>query len=152
MATIAALGPWSWLIAGLVLIGLEALSPGIFLFWFGVAAILTGLADWLFDLPWQGNLLGFAALAGIAVLVGRRLTRRTGDDIPGDPRLNRRVEALVGRTFLLDRPILGGEGRIRVDDTVWRVAGPEMAAGSAVRVVRADGTTLVVEDAALTAT
>ncbi|WP_375461561.1 NfeD family protein [uncultured Enterovirga sp.] len=147
MASFIALGPWAWLIVGLVLIGLETLSPGIFLVWFGIAAILTGLADWAFDLPWQGNLLGFAALSGLAVAAGRRLTRQTGDDIPGDPKLNRRVESLVGRTFLLDRPITAGEGRIRVDDTVWRVVGPEMAAGSSVRVVRADGTTLVVEGA-----
>lgn len=148
MATFIALGPWAWLIVGIVLIALETLSPGIFLFWFGIAAVLTGLADWAFDLPWQGNLLGFAVLSGVAVLVGRRLTRQSGDDIPGDPHLNRRVEALVGRTFRLDRPITAGEGRIRVDDTVWRVVGPELDVGAAVRVLRADGTTLVVEGAA----
>ncbi|MDB5592386.1 NfeD family protein [Enterovirga sp.] len=148
MATIVALGPWAWLIGGLVLIALEALLPGVLLMWFGIAALLTGVADWLFDLPWQANLLGFAALSGLAVVVGRRLTRHAGDDIPADQRLNRRVEALIGRTYLLDRPILAGEGRIRVDDTVWRVVGPDLPAGTPVRVLRAEATTLIVEAAA----
>lgn len=147
MSTIIALGPWSWLIAGLILMGLETLSPGIFLFWFGIAALVTGLADWAFNLPWQGNLIGFAVLSGIAVMVGRRLTRQHGDEIAGSPNLNRRLDALIGRTFVLERPITAGEGRIRVDDTLWRVIGPEMAAGTAVRVLRADGTSLVVEGA-----
>ena len=42
---------------------------------------------------------------------------------------------------------MGGEGRIRVDDSSWRVTGPNQPAGAAVRVVRVDGATLVVEAA-----
>jgi membrane protein implicated in regulation of membrane protease activity len=61
--------------------------------------------------------------------------------------LNRRAEALVGRVFTLEAPIAGGVGRIRVDDTSWRVTGPDMLEGAAVRVVRVEGATLVVEAA-----
>ena len=52
---------------------------------------------------------------------------------------------LVGRSFRLDQPIVSGEGQVRVDDSVWRVVGPDLPAGSAVRVARLDGATLVVE-------
>ena len=62
--------------------------------------------------------------------------------------LNRRGEALIGRIFQLDRPIVSGEGRIRVDDSVWRVVGPDLAMGAAVRVVRIEGASLIVEPAA----
>jgi membrane protein implicated in regulation of membrane protease activity len=41
----------------------------------------------------------------------------------------------------------GGEGRIRVGDSSWRVTGPELLAGTQVRVVRVEGATLVVEKA-----
>ena len=64
------------------------------------------------------------------------------------PHLNRRADALVGRQFVLETPIFAGAGTIRVDDTVWRVAGPDLPAGSRVTVQRADGVMLYVGAAA----
>ena len=61
--------------------------------------------------------------------------------------LNRRNEALIGRVFTLEQPIVDGIGTVRIDDTVWRVNGPECPAGSRVRVTQADGATLAVEPA-----
>ena len=37
------LGTWNWLIFGIVLMALELLAPGVFLFWLGLAALLVGL-------------------------------------------------------------------------------------------------------------
>ena len=34
------------------------------------------------------------------------------------------------------------EGRIRIDDSIWRVAGPDSPAGTRIRVEAADGTLL----------
>ncbi len=134
---------WAWLIAGLVLVGAETLAPGVFLVWLGIAALLTGVLDWAFDLSWQAAGVIFALLAVLSVLVGRVLTR---GDTDAPPWLGR-GEALVGRTFTLDRPITDGAGRIRVGDSVWRVVGPDLPAGAAVRAARLDGATLVVEAA-----
>lgn len=145
MPDLAALGPWPWLIAGLILVGLETLVPGVFLVWLGIAAILTGIADWLFAMGWQANLILFGALALVSVFTGRALTRRPDEADLAYPLLNRRAAALVGRVFTLDRPIAAGEGRVRVDDSVWRVTGPDLEAGRTVRVLRVDGATLVVE-------
>ena len=36
------LGPWGWMIAGLILLGLEIIAPGNVFVWFGVAALITG--------------------------------------------------------------------------------------------------------------
>jgi membrane protein implicated in regulation of membrane protease activity len=143
-SAIQSLGAWAWIILGLVLAALELLSPGIFLIWLGLAAILTGLVDGALDLSWQASTLLFAALSVAAVLVGRAISRPAvqRDDASA---LNRRGEALVGRSFTLEAPIAGGEGRVRVGDSSWRVTGPDAPAGSAVRVVRVDGSTLVVE-------
>jgi membrane protein implicated in regulation of membrane protease activity len=77
----------------------------------------------------------------------RRLARKVGP--PNEaPLLNRRTEALVGRVFTLERPIVDGVGTVRIDDTIWRVRGPDGPAGSRVRVVHADGANLAVEPAA----
>ena len=39
----ATLGTWNWLIFGFILMALEVLAPGVFLFWLGLAALLVGL-------------------------------------------------------------------------------------------------------------
>jgi inner membrane protein len=139
------LGPWSWVVLGLVLMGLELLAPGAFLLWLGLAAVLTGILDWLFGLSWQAALLAFAVLSIGAVLTGRAVTRHRDEEDEGRPVLNRRAQGLVGRVFVLADPIAGGCGRLRVDDSSWRIVGPDAPAGASVRVTRVDGATLVVE-------
>ena len=139
------LGPWSWIVLGLVLMGLELVAPGVFLIWLGLAALLTGLLDAALGLSWQATLLVFAALSVAAVVGGRLLTRARDEEDTARPPLNRRGYALVGRVFTLDAAIVEGSGRIRVDDSSWRVVGPDAPAGARVRVVRVDGATLVVE-------
>ena len=37
----ATLGTWNWLIFGVILMALELLAPGVFLFWLGLAALLV---------------------------------------------------------------------------------------------------------------
>ena len=139
------LGPWSWIILGLVLMGLELMAPGVFLLWLGFAALLTGILDWTFGLSWQAAVLVFAVLSVGAVLVGRVATRDRDEDEGDRPPLNRRAQSFVGRVFTLESPIVGGSGRIRVDDSSWRIVGPDAPAGANVRVVRVEGATLVVE-------
>ena len=61
-----------------------------------------------------------------------------------NPFLNKRADALVGRVFTLEKPIIDGSGTVKIDDTVWRVAGPDTPAGSRVKIVQADGASLTV--------
>jgi membrane protein implicated in regulation of membrane protease activity len=147
LAYLADLGPWTWIVLGLVLMGLELLAPGVFLLWLGLAAVVTGMLDWAFGLSWQAAALAFAVLSVVSVLTGRAVTRHPEDEGQGPSALNRRGHALVGRVFPLEMPIADGSGRIRVDDSSWRVTGPAAPAGASVRVVRVEGATLVVEPA-----
>ncbi len=48
---------------------------------------------------------------------------------------------------MIDEPIKDGFGRVALGDTVWRIAGPDLAAGQKVRIVGADGAVLKVEAA-----
>ena len=47
----------------------------------------------------------------------------------------------------LEQAIIDGSGRAKVDDALWVVAGPDLPAGSRVRVVAVDGMTLKVQAA-----
>ena len=69
------LGTWNWLIFGFVLMALEVLAPGIFLFWLGLAALLVGLISFTVAVSWQVQLVMFAVFAAAAVPVWRRLAR-----------------------------------------------------------------------------
>jgi membrane protein implicated in regulation of membrane protease activity len=139
-------GPWSWLVVGLVLMALEIAAPGVFLFWLGLAAMLTGLLSGAIHMSWEIQLIAFAVLSLAAVPIWRRVARAKSSE-PEHDFLNRRSDALVGRVFTLDKPIQDGFGTVRVDDTIWRVAGPDTPAGSRVRVVHADGASLTVAGA-----
>lgn len=140
------LGPWSWHVAGLILLGLEILVPGTFFLWFGVSALIVGTLALFVDLPWEANLLLFTTIALICLFVGRNfMKRREGDE--GDSGLNRRGHRYIGRQFILDEPIAQGRGRLGIDDTIWRVSGPDLEAGARVTVTGIEGASLVVEAA-----
>jgi membrane protein implicated in regulation of membrane protease activity len=138
------LGTWNWLIFGFILMALEMLAPGVFMFWLGLAALLVGLVSFTFSPSWQTQLLMFAVFAVAAVPLWRRFALRSNAASESNPFLNKRTDALVGREFTLEKPIVDGTGTVRIDDTIWRVAGPDAPAGSRVRVVRADGASLTV--------
>jgi membrane protein implicated in regulation of membrane protease activity len=140
------LGAWAWIILGILLIGVELVAPGSFFIWLGLAAIVTGLIDAVLGLSWQASALLFALLCVAAVVLGRAVTRSRTQDEPQAEMLNRRGQSLVGRVFTLETPIKDGEGRIRVDDSSWRVTGADRFAGAKVRVIRIEGSTLVVDD------
>ena len=146
IAAIAALGPWSWIIAGAVLLGLELAVPGAFMMWLGIAAVLVGVISFAIDWSWQWQCIAFAVFAVASVPLWRRFALKIEPDSEA-PLLNQRTRALIGRVFTLEKPIVDGIGTVRIDDTIWRVHGADRGAGSRVKVTRADGASLIVEPA-----
>ena len=144
---IRSLGAWSWIILGGILLAVELIAPGTFILWLGVAAILVGLISFVIDWSWQEQGVGFAILAVASLVMWWRLIRpaRRNADASDQPFLNRRAQGFVGRVFTLEKPIVDGTGTVRIGDTVWRVTGPDCAAGSRIRIARAEGATLFVE-------
>lgn len=144
------LGPWSWWVLGLVLLAAEVVAPGVFLVWIAIAALITGvLSLMLWDTivwGWQVQFVVFALLSIISVLIGRRLIS-SSSKVTDEPLLNQRAESLVGRTAVLEKPIAEGHGRVRLDDTIWIVEGPDLPAGTRVRIVASHGRNLTVESA-----
>jgi len=138
---------WHWWVAAVVLLILEVFAPGAFFLWLAIAAGVLGLVVMAVPaMAWDMQLLVFAVLSVAAVVLGRVWLKRhpIGTD---RPTLNRRGDQYVGRVFTLDEPVINGFGKIRVDDTTWKIRGDDCAAGSRVRVVGVDGTTLLVDAA-----
>jgi len=149
LARIAAeLGPWSWWVAGMMLLAAELVAPGVFLVWIGLGALTTGVLSLLFwdsgFWVWQVQSLVFAAFSVAFTLIGRKIMHGRGAD-SDEPHLNQRVASLVGRTATLEEPIREGRGRIRLDDTWWPVSGPDLPAGTRIRIAAGHGRDLTVE-------
>ncbi|TCT06029.1 NfeD family protein [Aquabacter spiritensis] len=142
--TVLGLGAWSWFLLGGLLLGAEIVVPGASLIWLGLAAFAAGAIGLLLGPAWQIQILLFALLSLAAVMAGRWLAARGGAG-SDRPFLNRRIDALVGRTFILEGAIHDGTGTVRVDDSLWRVHGPDLPAGTRVTVIRSDGAVLFVE-------
>jgi membrane protein implicated in regulation of membrane protease activity len=141
---LAGYGPWSWIVAGLVLLGLELVVPGGFLLWLGVAGIVTGLAAMVLPIgaPVQWVLFGVLSLAAIFFWLRFSKARMGQSD---RPYLNRRAERFIGQEAVLEEAITQGFGRVALGDTVWRVTGPDLPAGQRVRIVGSEGAVLKVE-------
>lgn len=139
---------WNWWIVGVFLIGIEIFAPGAVFIWMGIAAGLVGLALLLVpDMTWQIQLLIFAMLSMLSILVWHLFLRdRFPRSLPHRV-LNRRGASYVGRTFTLREPITDGTGLLHVDDSRWKIEGDDMPAGTKVKVTAIDGTVLKVERA-----
>lgn len=138
---------WHWWILAGVLLILELTLPAFFFLWLGMAAAVTGLVLLLFPtLSMELQLLVFATASIFAVLGWRRYREpnQAGSD---QPNLNRRGQQYIGRVFTLEEPIVNGVGKVTVDDSTWRVRGPDVPSGTLVTVAEIDGVIFIVKPA-----
>jgi len=133
-----------WIFAGLLLI-LELTAPAFFFLWLGIAAAAVGMILLVFPgVSLETQLVLFGITSVVAVIAWRKY-RETRPQITDQPNLNRRGHYYIGRIFTLAEPIVNGVGKVSVDDSTWRVKGPNLAAGTAIRVTDVDGVIFKVE-------
>ena len=138
---------WYWWALAAVLLVFEMLLPGVVFLFLAIGAAAAGFGLLVVsDLSLELQLVLFAVFA-VASAVGLRPTLRRLQDRTAAEKINARADALIGKTFVLDQPILAGRGRVKLGDGSWIVTGPDMVAGARVRVAAVDGTELKVEPA-----
>jgi membrane protein implicated in regulation of membrane protease activity len=139
---------WHWWTLAAVMLVLEMLLPGFVFMFLAVGAAAAGIALLVVsDLSLEFQLTVFAVVSVVSAVGLRPTFRRMQQSPTAEPSLNARGDSLVGRTIVLDAPILGGQARVKLGDGSWTVTGPDMVAGSRVRVVAVNGTELRVEPA-----
>ncbi|MFC5740187.1 NfeD family protein [Dyella tabacisoli] len=138
-----------WWIVALLLIAAEVVLPGYFMLWIAIGAALTGLFLLLAPgLSMLAQAMLFVVLAFLScVAYWYWLRPKLQRSEPGDARLNRRGEQLIGQRYVLIEAIVNGRGRARVGDGQWLVSGPDLPLGSTVEVIAVEGTTLKVRAA-----
>ena len=129
-----------WLVAGLCLLMVEMLAPGVFMMWIGLAACGAGLVTLSAGIGFELQVVTFGVFTAISLTVGLRLRRPP-------TRLNTQQAGLAGRaaTALVFQ---GREGRVRLGDSDWAARVPPDVPppepGTRLRVDGVDGTVLIV--------
>lgn len=138
---------WHWLILALVLLVIELFSGTVVFLWLSAACAGVGLVVFYWpEIIWQYQF----ALATVFIILSIVLWKLWGKVFPSGQRqdnqsLNRRSEQYIGRVFNLSEAIVNGMGKIKVDDSGWRVSGEDAPINSQVEVVAAEGMVLKVK-------
>ena len=137
---------WVWLVAGLVLLVVEILTPGsFFVVFFGVGAIVAGLATAAFAIQaaWLQLLLFSVVSLGSMALLRKRLLRAMGAGTPAEG-----MDTLVGEIAILDGDLAPGSiGKAELRGTAWAARNVDtrgLSKGQRCRVERVEGLTLAV--------
>lgn len=146
----ASLGIWNWFIVACALFMLEFVVPGVHFLWFGLAAVIAGALmmalmatspEMAASLTIPAQLIIYALISTATVFAVRKFmgpSTSTSDE----PNLNARSAQYVGRTAVVEVPISGGRGKVRIGDTLWIAKGNDATSGTRVRVTGFDGTVL----------
>ena len=131
---------WLWVALGLVLGAIELATPGgFFVIFFGVAAVIVGLAELAgLGLPAWGQWLAFPILAIVALRLFRKpLLARL------QPAATPPVDSMVSEIALPVAPIDAGQyGRAELRGSLWaahNISGTAVGAGQRCRVVAVNG-------------
>lgn len=136
-----------WLILGFLLMTLEVFVGTAFFLWLSFASLSVGLLVLLgpllgVHLSWKWQLVIFTVLATISVFGWKRYS--ASRPAP-ENHLNQRGNDYVGRIYLLEDAIVGGHGKLNIDDTIWKVNGPDIEANTKVKVIALTNGVLEVE-------
>ncbi|WP_020563181.1 NfeD family protein [Methylosarcina fibrata] len=136
---------WYWWVLAALLLIIELLAPGFFFLWMAASAFVTGCLLLLMPaVSLNAQIVVFSVLSVIAIAVWKFYVGR--HPIESDhPLLNKRGAQYIDRVFNLYEAIENGQGKIKVDDTIWKVEGEDCGLETKVKVIGVKGTVFSVK-------
>ncbi len=128
-----------------MLLLLELFGTAGLLLWTGISALLTALMVFVFEPGLFAQWSLFAVFSIVTTWFWFRLNKQ---DKPAAEvkTLNQRTTRCIGAQTTLLEDVKLGKSRVRLEDTVWVVLSNEaLPAGTAVKIIAAEGTYLVVK-------
>lgn len=136
---------WFWFALAVAFLTLEVFVAGFVLIWFGIGALLTGMLELFFPgVTWYYSLLTFS-LTSVASVISWKMYETKFPSTSDRPLLNQRQQTFLGRVVRLHEPIIGGRGRVLLDDSAWLATGPDLPAATWVRIIGLESGTFTVE-------
>nr|WP_314739065.1 NfeD family protein [uncultured Haemophilus sp.] len=136
---------WHWLILGFALLIGEVLTPGVFLLWWGLAALVTGILQFIFpNAAFVQLAIFYAILACVFSVIWWKYQHSKDCREQSHSTLNQRDHALLGAQGTVQEISPNGIGRGIFGDTTWRIQGDDLSVGDLIQVERVEGITLMV--------
>lgn len=139
---------WLWLFLGLILLGIEVMTPGgFYVLFFGLSALIVGaLAGFeVVRVEWAQWLLFSLLSVGSLAVFRNPLRRLTNAHAPKDDR----VDSLIGESALvLDALGPGEQGKAELRGSIWNAkntGATPLSKGQRGRVTKVMGLTLWIE-------
>lgn len=135
---------WIWMALAAVFIIGEIFTGGFFILWFGVGALLAGVAAILgLGAGWQWGI--FVVVSGILVVVSRRFAQAVTEEQPEGIGADR----TIGKEGIVLEEIdnITDSGRVRIGKEQWRArseSGEKLAENEKIKVTALVGTHVVV--------
>ncbi len=137
---------WHWFALAFILLALEITAPVTFFLWLCFAALASAIVSLMFpELGLATQLFLFSLFCVLSIGLWWRFGFTGREKQTDNPTLNRRNERYLGRVVKLSQAIEGGTGKVTVEDSQWKVTGPDLDAGTMVRVTKVDGSLFHVE-------
>ncbi|MCK3658999.1 hypothetical protein A4G18_09825 [Pasteurellaceae bacterium Pebbles2] len=148
MEWLAQWGTWHWLILGFALLIAEIILPGIFLLWWGLAAIIIAAMNALipiFSLTTLGII--YAILATALSLIWWKYQHQKDQADEQKSHLNQRDHYMLGLKGTVEEMAENGIGRGHFGDTTWRIQAQDelLNIGDTIEVIQVQGITLGVK-------
>lgn len=136
-------GVWHWLVLGFILLIAEIAMPGVFLLWWGLAAIVVaGIMKLFPDLPLSSLAVIYAIIAMILSVIWWRYQHGKDQADQSNRALNQRNHAMIGSRGKVLEIAENGIGRGAFGDTTWRIKGHGLLVNDIIEVTGVDGITL----------
>ena len=131
---------WNWWGLALILLVIELLVSGFFFLWIAASGFITGCLLLLAPaINIKLQVLIFSLLSVVLIAIWKIYNKKK--PIATDhPLLNKRGDQYIGRVFSLYKAIENGEGKIKVDDSIWKVHGQDCDINAKVKVIAIHGT------------
>ena len=138
------MNPWIWAVGSIAVAIVEMHSPGCYLIWIAAGGSITSILSFIFDLSFKVQLSVFVVSCVATCVIGFFVYQRLGTlSVPTSPR-NRRDLDLIGAKGIVAEAFANGSGKVRLGDSVWLAAGPNLTKETPVIVTEVRGTVLVV--------
>ena len=139
-----------WLIIAAVFIGAEVLTPGFFLLWFGIGALVAALMAMLGIGSVAAQLIVFLVVSTLLVIASRTIFDRFLTRTPVESQLTSGAEAMLGQIGTVVESSRGAlnEGAVKVYGSIWTAYPIEgetpLTEGETVAVERISGNSIYV--------
>lgn len=136
-----------WVSVGFALMILELIIPGIFIVFLGMAAVLTGLVLFIFDMRFLYQIYFWAFSSGVIIFFGGRAMEKI---FPSDKVVSEKTEEpFTGKIVKVTQKITPDvPGRVSYQGTEWtaKSIGSEIEVGRFARIYDKENMTFIVNE------